>query len=488
MKNYQSLTLIITLLLLSSLLSKTVQAANECKIKYQYNYDSGGKIKRTTKYLSLNLGQTKTVNRSRIDYVKNIRDPKIKLYNRNLLTNAKYTYDLTKNAQDPITGLHLINVKLEKVKCIKPASSSATNTPFDMVAKQMKAAGKSAGQVAAHLKNQLGQSNEQVAKWLKMAGYSGAQVAAALRSSFNISAGQAAKILKQVFNTTSTRIAEWLKQAGYSMDQITQALKQYLGVKHKEAATILKNVFRASTRSIANALKYAGYTLIQVASALENIDETAENVAKTLKDIFNATAKKAAQALKAAGYTAAQIAKALQSAYGTTAAKIKPILVAIGYSVSQAATAVKSQKNKYDDRNIVVDTINEKNMPNAMVTIVINKGSNKGYLRLTGEGVGFITGVRGLPIRSAKTRDKKSDIMSIFRNFPLNSSSSGTYLLMDLEFLHRAGSWTGATSGTGHLLTEKGRKLTNGQFRWKITEAAQATCPKGQTRVRGICK
>ena len=443
MKDYQSPTLIVTLLLLCTLLSNTVLAVNECKIKYQYNYDSGGKIKRKSGYVTLNLGQTKSVNRSRIDYVKNIRDPQIKLYNRNLLTNAKYTYDLAKNAQDPIAGLHLINVKLEKVKCIRPTSASNSNTPLDLVARQMKAAGKSAEQVAAHLHNQLGQSMEQAAKWLKIAGYSGAQVAKALHSSFDASAAQAAKVLKQVFNATTNNIAQWLKQAGYSIQQ--------------------------------------------VAIALEKAGANADDVAKTLKGVFKASQQNVAKALKVAGYSAAQIATALHQAFGTSVAKLKPVLVAIGYATSQAATAVTSIKEKYDDMRVIVKTINETNMPNANISIVLNRGSNKGYLRLTGEYLRAVTGVRGLPIRSAKIRDEKSDIMGLFRNFPTGGSSSGSYLLIDLEFLSRAGSWTGATSGSGSLLTKKGRKLSNAQFKWKIIEAAQATCPKGQVRVKGKC-
>jgi Holliday junction resolvasome RuvABC DNA-binding subunit len=487
MKNQPSLTSIVTFLLLSSLLSNSVLAANECKIKYQYNYYSGGKIKQNIGYVTLNLGQTKSVNRSRINYVKNIRDPQIKLYNRNLLTNIKYTYDLARNAQDPITGIHLINVKLEKVKCIRAVSEKNSHTALDVMARQMKATGKSAEQVATHLRNQLGQSMEQTAKWLNMAGYPGEQVAKALHSAFKANATEAAKVLKQVFNTSSTNIAKWLKQGNYSIQGVAQALKQYLGVKAKDAGKILKDVFDASTYSMASALKYAGYKLTQVAIALKSTGVSADDVARTLRDLFSASQQKVAKALKVAGYSAAQIAKALHQTFGTSAAKLRPILVAIGYATSQAATAVNAIKKKYDDRRVVINTINEINMPNANISIVLNRGSNKGYLRLTGEYLRAVTGVSGLPIRSAQIREEKSDFMGLFRNFPIGGSATGSYLLLDLVFLYQAGNWTGATNGTGYLLTEKSRKLTNGQFRWKIIEAAQATCQKGQKLIKGAC-
>ncbi len=121
--------------ILSSAMLSIDAFAAACKIKYQYSFNANNKKVVT---LLLNSGQTKTVNQSRIDYVKNLQQKEVKIFLRNNLTNVNYSATLKKNNVDPALGYNLINVKLKSVKCIAANSATTIDKVIGQLKKQVK--------------------------------------------------------------------------------------------------------------------------------------------------------------------------------------------------------------------------------------------------------------------------------------------------------------------------------------------------------------
>ena len=273
-------------------------AANECKIQYGYHTGSGKNRQDIIKTTYINKGATKTINRSNLNYVKNLKSTRVRFY-----LDGASNVTLGKDQVNPLPpSYYLSQVKLVKVTCLNNASGN-NSTPNAMVS-AMKAAGKTASAIAVALKNTFNQTRNQVAQLLKNAGYAANQVAAALKSAFNATATQVAQALKvagyaanqvaaalkSAFNATATQVAKALKAAGYAANQIAAALN---------------SAFNASATAIAKALKAAGYTLDQVAAAL--------------KQGLKLTRQQTEAALKAAGYAASQIKAVLDRLYGQAA-------------------------------------------------------------------------------------------------------------------------------------------------------------------------
>lgn len=97
--------------------SSIAQAANECRIQYGYNTGSAlnGTFKNKSKKIYLNKGQTKTISKNRLNYVKNLKTRNVKIYLKNAANIV-----LAKNKKNPSAGYYVgPTVKLQKVKCLK---------------------------------------------------------------------------------------------------------------------------------------------------------------------------------------------------------------------------------------------------------------------------------------------------------------------------------------------------------------------------------
>ena len=95
-----------------------------CQIKYGWNKGNSlqGTFENKSKTITLNKGQTKTINKDRMNYVKNLKNRKVKFY----LKNAT-DVTLEKNQRNPAGGTYVQKVKLKKVKCSGGSSSSSSS-------------------------------------------------------------------------------------------------------------------------------------------------------------------------------------------------------------------------------------------------------------------------------------------------------------------------------------------------------------------------
>jgi hypothetical protein len=115
--------LILIVTLLSFSFSSVAYGAG-CKIKYGWNKGNTlqGTFKNKTKTITLSKGQTKTINKKRMNYVKNLKSRNVKFY----LKNAQ-NVTLGKDQRNPIAGTYVGTVKLKKVKCLGDSSSSSSS-------------------------------------------------------------------------------------------------------------------------------------------------------------------------------------------------------------------------------------------------------------------------------------------------------------------------------------------------------------------------
>lgn len=121
---FQKFGLVIIVVLLSfSFLSLAYGAG--CQIKYGWNKGNSlqGTFENKSKTITLKKGQTKTINKNRMNYVKNLKSRQVKFYLKNA-TNVT----LGKNQRNPIAGTYVGTVKLKKVKCIGSNSSPSSNS------------------------------------------------------------------------------------------------------------------------------------------------------------------------------------------------------------------------------------------------------------------------------------------------------------------------------------------------------------------------
>jgi hypothetical protein len=127
---YRTLTRVALIGMMMVFSATAAQAAKECRIKYGWNTGNSlqGTFKNKSKTIYLNKGQTKTINKKRMNYVMNLKSRKVKFY---LKSAADVT--LGKNQKNPAFGKYLQSVKLKKVKCIGGSASgggsSSTGVP-----------------------------------------------------------------------------------------------------------------------------------------------------------------------------------------------------------------------------------------------------------------------------------------------------------------------------------------------------------------------
>jgi transcriptional regulator with XRE-family HTH domain len=392
------------LLALAAAIASPAWAANECKVEYGFFTGTGPTRQDQTQTVNLNAGQTLSVNRSNMNFVRNTGGNKVDVTLTGAISN-KFTLD--KDQRNPSAGFYLTPVTLVSLHCTHGATVSAPSTPEQLVnqlkqanagvnqiaqqlkttfnqtgqqvAGLLKAAGYGASQVAAALASAFNATGAQVAAWLKAAGYTGEQVAAALKAQFNATAAQAAGWLKDAFNATGEQVAAWLKAAGYTGEQVAAALKAQFNATAAQAAGWLQSAFNATTQQLAQWLRGAGYTLVQVAEALDQLKLDPAQAMAAVRQAFNATWTEAvnayrafvvvlqptycgvtgcnqgAQLLRAAGAAAADALKALRDAYnlsesaarqmaqgvfGLAGQAIDTALAAAGYAATQANRAV----------------------------------------------------------------------------------------------------------------------------------------------------
>ena len=119
----RKLGLIVIVGLLFVSFSSTVYGAG-CQIKYGWNKGStlAGNFENKSKTITLSKGQTKTIDKKRMNYVKNLKNRKVKFYLKNA-TNVT----LEKDQRNPAVGTYVQKVKLKKVKCKDDSSSSSSS-------------------------------------------------------------------------------------------------------------------------------------------------------------------------------------------------------------------------------------------------------------------------------------------------------------------------------------------------------------------------
>ena len=104
--------------------SSVAYAGNECKIKYGWNTGNSlqGTFKNHSNTIYLDKGQTKTINKNRMNYVKNLKSRKVKFYLKNATDMT-----LGKKQRNPGGGTYVLTVKLKKVKCLNTSSGSSSS-------------------------------------------------------------------------------------------------------------------------------------------------------------------------------------------------------------------------------------------------------------------------------------------------------------------------------------------------------------------------
>jgi hypothetical protein len=391
-------------LLMLAAIGAPAWAANECTVEYGYFTGAGPTRQDRTTSVTMNAGQTSTINRANLNFVRSSGNNKVDVTLTGALNN---NFTLDKGNRNPLTGYYLTPTTLVRLFCSQGASAPAfgspeqligalkqANTSVNEIATQLKntfnltgqqiatllrAAGYAGNQVAAALASTFNATGAQVAGWMQAAGYAGDQVAAALKAQFNATASQVAGWLKTAFNATGAQVAAWLKAAAYTGEQVAAALKAQFNATSTQVATWLKAAFNATTQQLAAWLRGAGYTLVQVAQALDDMDVDPAQALAAVKQAFNASWTEVvnafkgivdvlrptncgaagcidgAQLLRAAGASAAEALKALKDVYnlsedaarqiarsvfGLTGAALESALTAAGYAAAAIGGAI----------------------------------------------------------------------------------------------------------------------------------------------------
>lgn len=100
-------------------------AGNECRIQYGWNTGNSlnGTFKNHSAKAYLDKGETKTFNKNRLNYVKNLKTRKAKFY-----LGSASDVTLGKNQRNPAAGTYVGTVKLKKAKCLGDSSSSSSGS------------------------------------------------------------------------------------------------------------------------------------------------------------------------------------------------------------------------------------------------------------------------------------------------------------------------------------------------------------------------
>ncbi len=320
-------------------------AANECRIEYGYHTGSGFQRQDRATSMTLSVGQTRSINRSQLNYVKNRKNQKVQITVRGAMNN---NFALDKDQVEPPIGFYLTPVTLATVKCLNQTSAAAFGSPEQLI-NAFRQAGKTTREIALGLQQTFHLSGQQVAALLKTGGFGILEVADALQS---------------VFRSPGAHVANWLKAAGFSARDIATALKSRLHMTPTRAAEWLRGNFRASAQQLAQWLQAGGYSLVEAAEALAHMNFDPSQVFAALKLGFRASADQLVQAfkrsatfisnqncgpagcrrpaewLKRAGYAAGDVLKALRTYYSLRIETAHDVAVNVfrlsGYALQQA--------------------------------------------------------------------------------------------------------------------------------------------------------
>ena len=100
-------------------------AGNECRIKYGWNTGNAlnGTFQNHTDTRYLDAGETKAINKSRMNFVRNLKNAEVRF----VLDNAS-DVTLGKEQQNPAIGTYVGNVKLVEAKCLASAGGSSSSS------------------------------------------------------------------------------------------------------------------------------------------------------------------------------------------------------------------------------------------------------------------------------------------------------------------------------------------------------------------------
>ena len=372
-------------------LSIPALAANECKIKYGWNTGNSlaGTFENDSKTIYLNKGQTKTINKSRMNYVKNLKIRKVKFY----LSSGASDVTLDKDKRNPLVGTNINTPKLDKVKCLNTSTSSSsgssvTPTPAQLV-QTLKNQGVAVKDIAMQLKNTFNKSKNDIAKLLKGGGFTKNQIAGALKNGLRANATQTGSALKAAFSNISRKVgAEVLKGVNFSVSQIMFALKSAFNANIEQTVKAMrdagftnqsqvnqvgeaaKQIFNASTDVVAGVLVKVHYPIDRVLKflidrmnlllkyAVKILKTHGVPVIKIVQAIIQAnitvTTEGVAAALKFAGWSANQSMDAMKKGYNLAANKMARAFRIANFTANQTAEGLKSIYMGFSFENILM--------------------------------------------------------------------------------------------------------------------------------------
>lgn len=318
-------------------------AQPQCKVQYAWTANDRNQSATT----DIPLGDTKTINRSNMRYVRNSGDWPIEVTMDGVLVAV---FTLQPGDRNPASGSYQTlpfksPPELLKLRCVTPSFSTASQ-----LIQAYQATGQSVNVIARGLKDLMG--------------LGGAQVFSALRSA-NIAVNQATAAVRQAFNAGGEEVAAWLVQTGVPFDEIGGALRA---------------TFQASAQQVAQWLNAAGVNRTNIARALAGVPQfTPQQVIGALRSVTSATAEQVvavlkqlnkiitaqlcspndcsqpAEWLKVSGYTAEQALAALrvhfnvtreraeqlaQTVFGLVGEAIQQALAAAGYGIQMTQMLV----------------------------------------------------------------------------------------------------------------------------------------------------
>ena len=336
-------------LLFSFFISSAVFAANECKIKYGWNTGKtlNGTFKNHSKTIHLNKNQTKTINKKRLNYVKNLKTREVKFY-----INGVTNVTLKKNQRNPVVGTYVGTPKLVKAKCknTSPASTAAPASPAALV-QALKNQNVSIKNIALQLSSTFNKSKGDIVILLKGAGFNKNQIAGGLKSAFNASPVQILNALKKGFSNISRKsAASILKGLSFSINSIVGAIKTVQGGSVAQIAkammeagytsktqvnqlyTSLKSKYNSADESVAK----------DVASSMISVGLSTKRIVEFMIQVTSLSAIKVATFMKQAGIPVKEVAQAIaQTGLSITVFVATEALKVAGWSSIQVMGAIK---------------------------------------------------------------------------------------------------------------------------------------------------
>lgn len=285
-------------------------AAAQPKCDVQYGWISSGNQSTSA---DVPLGDTKTVNRSNMRYVRNDGDWPVEVTMTGVLVSP---FTLQPGDRNPAKGAYQTlpfsaPPELQTLRCVTPNFGTASQ-----LISAFQAAGQSLDAIASGLKDLMG--------------LGGAQVFSALRSA-NVGVNQATAAVRQAFGAGGQQMAAWLVESGVQIGEIGQALRA---------------TFSASAQEVAQWLDAAGVNRTNIARALTSVSQfNQQQVIAALRTVTNATAEQVVEVLK-------QLDRIMTSQSCTPSGCNQPAqwLHLAGYNAEQALAALRVHFNVTRER------------------------------------------------------------------------------------------------------------------------------------------